>query len=86
MGGVDKNRPGAQVDQHTSSTMQNASLVSGQKKKTGRVDEYEALLEYVDLESGRGSKTDRNKEDDIRRVRIWYVLSIRLPCRVLSEL
>lgn len=49
---------------HSSDSDQKANL-SG--------DEYERLLNYVDIESGRSSQSEEEKEEKVQRKRIWYM-------------
>lgn len=74
---VDKNRVGPDVERGTRSP----TPVNNQRRKANG-DEYEALLNYVDLESGHESRQRKEVEEvEIQRIRIWYESLLSLAFR-----
>lgn len=66
-----KKRSSQDVEQGTKSQSPRHSSDSNQKASPSG-DEYEQLLNYVDIESGRSSQSEEEEEEEVQRKRIWY--------------
>lgn len=66
-----KKHPSQDVEQGTQSQSPRHSSDNDQKASASG-DEYEQLLNYVDIEGGRGSQSEEEKEEEVQRKRIWY--------------